>query len=615
MTSNVVKVKEETMSADIIPFDEIEIRDEAQVEALRAKLLEWSESDHATFAAQAREFMRACGVPATSPNTEEGTTVSSFINGVALYSIADTTLSEFDGILTNARRGAKLWNELPLLGRQTFFRILAEEIGIKYKPAIDLAITLEVGKAGSEFEKTTSWDEWAASPQVRRYLSGTFVMDDLGRKYYLSQIKHIPEDAQNVYFYESDSARGLGICGSTNGFNYPAALAVPDVVASRVGGNAFIGKVPSKSPAFLFIRRIAENEALDLMAARFNEYEWAGQARSQGVDLEDATTLRRLKLSFGIISGRNVIEPWAKECSTLRVVGGKQAGQVFRELRKEVDPRLERTILELAGNNPVVIMPSAANLKGGLEKIVATLAEGNKSNSGQRCTSPRRWFVHKDVYDEVKKHAIASYESSANNEDGAVENPLDHKTKIGAMDKGGFKAAQAYLEEARKAGATVIGGQRLYADRFPNARYMSAALVIWEGVSEAKKDLMHAEEVFAPIANLDRVNDLQEAIDKTNRSTEHLSGGFYCDNEHISELSRFISRTNLGSLIHNGAPKDLSPFGVHAGRVDGGVGITGSLKSLDQYMRPKQENNTRLLARVDSIEAAKLLADELLNTK
>ena len=590
----------------------IDIRNAEHVEALRANLLSWSETDPVRFASCTRDFMKACSVPVLEPGADNATTVVSFINGVELYSIADTTPSEFDVIYGKAKRSAQLWNSMPLSGRQAFFRIMAEEVGHKYKAAIDLSITLEVGKAGSEFEKTTAWDEWAASPQVKRYLSGMFVMDDLGRKYYLSQIKHIPEDASHVYFYESDYARGLGICGSTNGFNYPAALAVPDVVASRVGGNGFIGKVPSKAPSFLYIRRMAEKEALDLMSQRFSTYSWAEQARKQGVDLEDDITLRRLKNGFGIISGRSVIEEWAKACATLRVVGGKQAGQVFREHRKQVDPRMEHTILELAGNNPVVIMPSAKNLKGGLEKLVATLADGNKSNSGQRCTSPRRWMVHKEVYDEVKKLTVASYTSSANNEDGAIENPLNHKTKVGAMDKGGYKAAQAYLTAAREAGANVIGGNRVYEKRFPNAFYMTPALVIWEGVSEEKKQLMHQDEVFAPIANLDRVETLSEAIEKTNRSTEHLSGGFYCDNAHIEELCTYIRGTNLGSLIHNGPPKDLSPGGVHAGRQDGGIGITGSLKSLDQYMRPKQENNIRLLARVDSIADAKRLADELL---
>lgn len=600
---------------DNIAQMDIDIRNAEHIDALREKLLAWSESDHERFASTTRAFLKACSVPVLEPGAANATTVESFINGVALYSIADTTDSEFDVIHGKARRSAQLWNAMPIAGRQEFFRIMAEEVGYKYKPAIDLAITLEVGKAGSEFEKTISWDEWAASPQVKRYLSGTFVMDDLGRKYYLNQIKHIPEDASHVYFYESDYARGLGICGSTNGFNYPAALAVPDVVASRVGGNGFIGKVPSKAPSFLYIRRMAEKEALDLMSKRFSSYAWSNTARKQGVDLEDDITLRRLKNGFGVISGRKVIDTWATECATLRVVGGKQAGKVFRELRTKVDPRMEHTILELAGNNPVVIMPSAQNIKGGLEKIVATLAEGNKSNSGQRCTSPRRWFVHSNVYEAVKKLAVMSYESTADNKDGSVDNPLKLDTKIGAMDKGGYKAAQEYLAAARAAGAKVIGGNRLYAERFSKAYYMSAALVIWEGVSEEKKQLMHQDEVFAPIANLDIVASLEEAIEKTNRSTEHLSGGFYCDNHHIHELNAYIMGTNLGSLIHNGPPKDLSPGGVHAGRQDGGIGITGSLKSLDQYMRAKQENNIRLLARVDSIDDAKRLAEEMLASR
>lgn len=597
---------------EITPAAEINIKDVEAVKALRAKLLIWSESNVEAFAAQTREFMQACGVPAQEPGLKNATTVKSFINGAALYAIADTTPMEYDILEGKARRGATLWNAMPLAGRQTFFNIMAEEVGPKYKAALDLAITLEVGKAGSEFDKTIAWDRWASSPQVGRYLSGNFVVDDLERYYYLNQIKHLPADVKNIYFYRGARSRGLGIIGSTNGFNYPAALAVPDIVSSRICGNGFIGKVPSKSPSFLYIRKCAENEALDILASRFNTYPWAERAREHGVDLNEDIIVRRLKNSFGIISGRHVIEQWAKDCDTLRVVGGKAAGQVFYEYRKEVDPTMEHTILELAGNNPAVIMPSAQNLKGGLEKVVATLADGNKSNSGQRCTSPRRWFVHKDVYDEVKRLAIASYESTAQNQNGAIDNPLREETQVGAIDKGGYEAAQTYLAKARILGATVIGGERIYEDRFPNAYYMTPALVIWEGVGEDEKDLMHEDEIFAPIANLDKVDSLQEAIEKTNRSKENLSGGFFCDSEHIHELCEYANGTNLGSLIHNGAPKDLSPEGIHAGRDEGGRGITGSVKSLDQYMRTRQDNNIRLLARVDNIEDAKTLADELL---
>lgn len=603
-----------TMSA-IIRHNEIDIRNEKQVAELRARLLDASENNEALFAEQGREFFIACGVPAQEPGMKNATTVRSFINGVDIYALPDTTYSEYDVVHGKTKRGAELWNAMPLMGRQTFFRIMAEEVGPKYKAALDLAITLEVGKAGSEFEKTIQWDKWAASPEVERYLSGTFVVDDLGRKYYLNQIAYMPEDAKNIYFYQGQRSTGLGIIGSTNGFNYPAALAVPDVVSSRICGNGFIGKVPAKAPSFLYIRKMAENEALDLMAKRFDEYKWAAKAREYGVDMTDDIIVRRLKNSYGVISGRAVIEQWAHACTAFRLVGGKAAGKIFREYRSEVDRNLEYTILELAGNNPAVVMPSAANLKGGLEKVVADLADGNKSNSGQRCTSPRRWLVHKDVYEQVKELAVASYTATANNENGAIDNPLNGTTKVGAIDRGGFKDAQDYLQKAREAGARVIGGNRIYAERFPKAYYMSPALVLWEGVSEENKELMHRDEIFAPIANLDVVDDLHHAIDKTNKSTENLSGGFYCDNDHIHELCTYMKGTNLGSLIHNGPPKDLSPEGIHAGRDDGGIGITGGLESLDQYMRARRDNNIRLMAKVSSIEAAKKLAEELLASR
>lgn len=608
-------MNDDSNEIEVTPQMQIDVCDAEQIAALRARLLELSESSPEAFGAQAREFMLAAGVPALQPGLKGATTVASFINGAPLYSIRETTPQEYETIHDKARKSSRLWNKLPLAARQEFFRILAEEVGPKFKPAIDLAITLEVGKAGSEFEKTTRWDEWAASPQVGSYISGTYVLDEKGRKYYLEQASNIDDSAKQFYFYQEAPAQGVGICGSTNGFNYPAALAIPDVVVSRLCGNSFIGKVPSKSPAFLYIRRKAEEQALDIMAARLKDYAWAELTSRQGADFADPHTLVTLKEGFGIISGRHVIEQWAKDCATLRIVGGRSAGLTFAEYRRSVDPTMERTVLELAGNNPVVIMPSAANLSGGLAKVVATIAEGNKNNSGQRCTSPRRWFVHQDIYAEVKKLAVASYESTAENADGEIGNPLDPKAKTGAMDKGGFEAAMNYLRKAKEAGATIIGGKQIFKDRFTKAYYMTPALVVWEDVSEEKKTLMHEQEIFAPIANLDRVSSLGDAIYKTNCSKEHLSGGFYCDTANISELYTFIRSTNLGSLIHNGPPKDLSPDGIHAGRDEGGVGVTGGMQSLDQYIRRAPANNIRLLAKLDSAEAARALAEKLLSLR
>lgn len=617
MASNNLQLASNTdaMAKDITSHTQIDVCDSNQIGALREKLLELSEASPEAFGAQAREFFLAAGVPALEPGLKGASTVHSFINGAALYSIAETTGQEYEETYDKARKSARMWNKLPLAARQEFFRILAEEVGPKYRAAIDLAITLEVGKAGSEFEKTTRWDEWAASPQVGSYISGTYVLDEKGRKYYLEQANSIDEDAKQFYFYQDSPAQGVGVIGSTNGFNYPAALAIPDVVASRLCGNSFIGKVPSKSPSFLYMRRRAEEEALEIMAARLKQYPWAEQTSRQGADFGDPHTLVTLKQGFGIISGRHVIEQWSKDCATLRVVGGRAAGLTFAEYRRPVDPTMERTILELAGNNPVVIMPSAANLPGGLEKLVATIAEGNKNNSGQRCTSPRRWFVHQDIYAEVKKIAVVSYESTAENTGGEIDNPLKTTAKVGAMDKGGFEAAQNYLRKAGEAGATVIGGKRIFDTRFPKAYYMTPALVLWENVDEEKKNLVHEQEIFAPIANLDRVSSLGDAIYKTNCSKEHLSGGFYCDTDHISELFTFIRSTNLGSLIHNGPPKDLSPDGIHAGRDEGGIGVTGGLQGLDQYLLRAPANNIRLLAKVDGAAAARALAEKLLSLR
>jgi aldehyde dehydrogenase (NAD+) len=437
-------------------------------------------------------------------------------------------------------------------------------------------------KAGSEFSKMAEWDKWVISKEVLEQITDNiYAVDGYNKKYSREDILNgaIDNIGSEISFYEVKS----GIVGGTNGFNYPAALAVPDIVLSRINGNSFVGKVPSKSPSFLFIRKIIENETINLMVERFGGYGWARDAKSRGIDFSDSNIVNIIKDGFQIIAGRQIIESWAKNCMTFRLVGGEIAGKVYHGYREEVDANLEKTILELAGNNPAVIMGSAKNLEGGLQKIVDNLAAGNKGNSGQRCTSPRRWLAHAEIYEELKDLIIREYRLSEKNGDNAIGNPLDESFKYGAMDKGGFDKAWEYLQEVTKLGALVIGGNRVLVDKFPDAYYMTPALVIWDNVPKDKQNIIHDKEIFAPIANLLIIHDVEHAIAESNKSIDKLSGGFYCDSDHQREFELFKSKTNLGSLIYNGPPKDQSPKGVHAGRERAGMGVTGGLDSIKQY--------------------------------
>jgi len=149
------------------------------IAALRAELLALSETDSKAFALRANAFFKTCHVPVVPVSDEEGISkVKSYINGVAMYAIKETTFSEYDALQIKARAASLVWNKFPLAARQEFFRILAEEVGPKYKDMIDLAITLEVGKAGSEFAKTAQWDGWAASQGVSDYLVSDIYMTD-----------------------------------------------------------------------------------------------------------------------------------------------------------------------------------------------------------------------------------------------------------------------------------------------------------------------------------------------------------------------------------------------------------------------------------------------------
>ena len=118
-------------------------------------------------------------------------------------------------------------------------------------------------------------------------------------------------------------------------------------------------------------------------------------------------------------------------------------------------------------------------------------------------------------------------------------------------------------------------------EKFPDAYYVTEALVIWENPNQEQIPLILEKEVFAPVANLIKVGDLNHAKQIIRHAESRLSGGFYGSLEDYEHLKDEIP---FGSLHYCRAAKDDSPTGIHAQKGGYGSGITGGLESIEQYM-------------------------------
>jgi len=176
---------------------------------------------------------------------------------------------------------------------------------------------------------------------------------------------------------------------------------------------------------------------------------------------------------------------------------GKRVGQI-------VGKRLGKTILELGGNNAVIVSNSAD-----LEMAIPSIIFGAVGTAGQRCTSTRRVIIHEKIYSEVKERLIHAYKQI----DNKIGNPLDKNTLVGPLiDIHSVNAFTHAVEEVKKEGGRILfGGEVLDGDKYSSGNYVIPA------IAEAQNHYnIVQEETFAPIVYLIKYKEFDEAIELNN---------------------------------------------------------------------------------------------------
>ncbi len=241
-----------------------------------------------------------------------------------------------------------------------------------------------------------------------------------------------------------------------------------------------------------------------------------------------------------------------------------------RAVGERVARRLGRSLLELGGNNGMIVTPSAD-----LELAVRAILFSAVGTAGQRCTTLRRLIVHEEVYDTLIPRLKSAYASIT------IGDPLDSKNLIGPLIHGqAYANMQAALEAAAAQGGTVHGGGRVLAARYPNAYYVAPALV----EMPAQTDIMR-EETFAPILYALRYRDLDEAIAIHNDVPQGLSSCIFTTD--LREAERFLSAegSDCGIANVNIGPSGAEIGGAFGGEKDTGGGRESGSDAWKSYMR------------------------------
>jgi aldehyde dehydrogenase (NAD+) len=313
-------------------------------------------------------------------------------------------------------------------------------------------------------------------------------------------------------------------------FNFPVAVWAWNAALALVCGDSVIWKPSEKTP----LTALATQALFERAVKKF------GSAPAN--------------LTQVVLGLRDVGEALSKD-ARIPVVSATGSTRMGRELAPVVAARFGKSILELGGNNAMIVTPSAKlNLAS---RAITFSAVGT---AGQRCTSLRRLFVHESVYDTLVPALKKIYAGLP------IGSPLEKSTLIGPLiDRSAFDGMQRALASAKDEGGAITGGGRVLEKEFPNGFYVHPAIVEMPGQT---KTVCH--ETFAPILYVMKYATFDDAMAKHNAVPQGLSSCIFTTD--MQEAERFIAASGSDCGIAN---VNIGPSGAEIGGAFGGEKETG----------------------------------------
>jgi aldehyde dehydrogenase (NAD+) len=451
------------------------------------------------------------------------------INGDILAHLRADTPAEVADKIARAHDAFLAWRKVPAPRRGELIRLFGEELR-NHKAMLGRLVTLESGKILQE-----------GLGEVQEMIDICDFAVGLSRQLYGLTIA-----SERPGHRMMETWHPLGVTGVISAFNFPVAVWSWNAALAFVCGNSVVWKPSEKTP----LTAIATQALFDSAMARFGSDAPAGLSQlvigdaACGQALVDDTHVPLISATGSTKMGRAV----AQRCAQ----------------------RLARSILELGGNNAMIVAPSAD-----LEMALRAIVFAAVGTAGQRCTTLRRLFVHEDIYDRLVPRLKKIYASLA------IGNPLDKKTLVGPLiDGAAYDAMQVALNTARMEHARVVGGERVAVAGCEQGYYVRPALV----EMPAQTGLMH-HETFAPILYIVRYRNLQEAIAWNNAVPQGLSSSIFTRDMREAELFMSDVGSDCGIANVNIGPSGAEIGGAFGGEKDTGGGRESGSDAWKAYMR------------------------------
>ncbi|WP_460421001.1 L-piperidine-6-carboxylate dehydrogenase [Pseudomonas sp. ZL2] len=471
------------------------------------------------------------GVPTTA-YTHGNHPVHTPIDGSAIASVHLESKAQVTAKIDQAEQAFQAWRNVPAPRRGELIRLFGEVLR-KHKAELGELVSIEAGKITQE-----------GLGEVQEMIDICDFAVGLSRQLYGLTIA-----SERPGHHMRETWHPLGVVGVISAFNFPVAVWAWNTTLALVCGNAVVWKPSEKTPLTALACQALFEKALKAF----------GEA-PEG-------------LSQLIIGDRDAGEALVDD-PRVPLVSATGSTRMGREVGPRVAARFGRSILELGGNNAMILAPSAD-----LDLAVRGILFSAVGTAGQRCTTLRRLIVHRSIKDEVVARVKAAYAKVR------IGDPRKDNLVGPLIDKASFEGMQDALTRARDEGGQVFGGERQLQDQYPNAYYVSPAIAEMPAQSAVVR-----HETFAPILYVLAYDEFDEALRLNNEVPQGLSSCIFTTDLREAERFQSAAGSDCGIANVNIGTSGAEIGGAFGGEKETGGGRESGSDSWKAYMR--RQTNT-----------------------
>lgn len=445
----------------------------------------------------------------------QGETLSSFspVDGRLIGQVNAASRQDYDTVIGQAEEAFKTWRLVPAPKRGEIVRQMGEQLRL-YKTELGTLVSYEMGKSLQE-----------GMGEVQEMIDICDFAVGLSRQLY-GLTMHSERPAHRMY----EQWHPLGIVGIISAFNFPVAVWSWNTMLAWVCGDVCVWKPSEKTP----LTAIACQHII--------------QTVLKANDVPEGVS--------GLIVGGREVGEWLSHDPRVSLVSATGSTRMGKAVGQAVGGRLGRSLLELGGNNAIIISQDAD-----LPLAIPAIVFGAVGTAGQRCTSTRRLIIHESIYEDVKQRLAKAYGQLR------IGNPLDSNNHVGPLiDTSAVADYQAAVAQVGQMGGTfVVEPSLLTGESFSSGCYVKPCVA---EVENHWPIVQH--ETFAPILYLIKYDTLSEAIALQNGVPQGLSSAIFTLN--MREAEQFLSQSGSDCGIAN---VNIGTSGAEIGGAFGGEKETG----------------------------------------